>query len=270
MHEFLRYVRLWLALAKFSLLGELAFRANFLVKVFVEFLWLGVLVLFNYTLFMQTSHIAEWSQFEYLFFVGCYFTLGGLLECLFVENCNQFSEWVRTGELDFFLLKPVDEQFLVSCKRFDWSTAPNVLMGAGVMIFALYELGWTFQWWPLLQFLVLLGAGTAMLYGFLIILTSLSIWFMRNQSLFEMWWLFTTLMRYPREIFRGTWATPVGVFFTFAVPILLVTNVPARVILDKLEDPWLVPYMAVATFTVLVVSRWFFKMAMRRYRSASS
>ena len=68
-----------------------------------------------------------------------------------------------------------------------------------------------------------------MAYGFLLILTSASIWLMRNQSLFEMWWLFTTLMRYPREIFQGKWASPAGLFFSFAVPIMLVTNVPASV-----------------------------------------
>ena len=37
--------------------------------------------------------------------------------------------------------------------------------------------------------------GVAMAYGFLLMLTAASVWFMRNQSLMEMWWLFTTLMR---------------------------------------------------------------------------
>ena len=40
-----------------------------------------------------------------------------------------------------------------------------------------------------------------------------------------MWWLFTTLMRYPRELFRGYWLSPVGVFFTFVVPVLLTSLV---------------------------------------------
>ena len=53
----LRYVKLWLSLAKFSLLGELAFRGNFLIKVFVELLWLGMLLLFNFTVFQQTASV---------------------------------------------------------------------------------------------------------------------------------------------------------------------------------------------------------------------
>src|SRR5207253_5149079 len=102
-----RYLGLWLSLAKFSLLGEMAFRGNFVVKVFVELLWLGILLLFNFTLFEYTQKIADWTQHQYLFFLGGYFALGGLLEMLFLDNCNEFAELVRTGDLDFFLLRPV-------------------------------------------------------------------------------------------------------------------------------------------------------------------
>src|SRR5262249_15812807 len=65
-------------------------------------------------------------------------------------------------------------------------------------------------------------------------LTAGSMWFMRNQSLFEMWWLFTTLMRYPREVLARGWFEPVGRFFTYVIPILLGVNVPARVVVGLL------------------------------------
>jgi ABC-2 type transport system permease protein len=269
MPQLTRYLRLWSALARFSLVRELAFRTNFLVKIFVEMLWLGILIAFYETIFAKTSMIADWDRYEYLFFLGFYFALGGLLETLFLENCNSFADLVRTGDLDFYLLKPMDEQFLVSCRTVDWSCAPNVLMGAGVMLAALLLGGWQLDLARLGLFLVMLACGTALAYGFLLLLTSASVWFMRNQSLYEMWWLFTTLMRYPREIFRGSWAAPVGWFFSFAIPIMLVTNVPARVMMRAIE-PAMVAYTAAATALVLWVSRRFFKFALLRYRSASS
>jgi len=135
-----RYFRLWLALAKFSLLHELAFRANFLVKIVVEIMWLSILLLFYHTIFTKTDVVATWSPGQYLFFVGTYFAMGGLIETLFLENCNQFAELVRTGDLDFYLIKPIDEQFLISFRSIDWSCAPNILMGLGVMLYALRDL----------------------------------------------------------------------------------------------------------------------------------
>jgi ABC-2 type transport system permease protein len=268
-HAF-RYLRLWLALARFSLVRELAFRTNFLVKLVVEVLWLSILLAFYHTIFAKTDRVADWDEHQYLFFVGFYFTLGGLLETLFLENCNNFADLVRSGDLDFFLLKPMDEQFLVTCRTIDWSCIANVLMGVGVMLAALLGGGWEFDLGRLLLFLTMLVCGVALAYGFLLMLTAASVWFMRNQSLFEMWWLFTTLMRYPREIFRGSWASPVGWFFSFAVPIMLVTNVPARIMLSMVLDPLVVAYTFIATLAVLWLSRRFFRFALQRYRSASS
>ena len=100
MHQPFRYLRLWLALARFSLVRELAFRSNFLVKIFVEVLWLGILIAFYETVFARTDVVAEWSRYEYLFFLGFYFALGGLLETFFMENCNNFADLVRTGKAD--------------------------------------------------------------------------------------------------------------------------------------------------------------------------
>ncbi|MBI2805300.1 MAG: ABC-2 family transporter protein [Planctomycetes bacterium] len=249
----------------------MAFRGNFLVKIFVEVLWLAILLVFNFTLFQQTTHIENWDVNQYLFFIGCYFAMGGLIETLFLENCNQFADLIRTGDLDFFLLKPIDEQFLVSCKHIDWSCAPNFLLGLGVMGYALWTSGWVLNYSQIFAFVALFISGAALAYGFLLLLTSASIWLMRNQSLYEMWWLFTTLMRYPREIFsHGNWATPAGFFFSFVIPIMLVTNVPARMMVKTLEPSWLAWYALGSAVVVLIVSRYVFRAALRRYRSSSS
>ena len=59
-------------------------------------------------------------------------------------------------------------------------------------------------------FLVTFACGTAIAYSFMLMLTSLSVWMVRNQSLMEMWWLFTSLARYPKEIFLGTLGRAAG------------------------------------------------------------
>ena len=256
-------------LARYTLSRELAFRGNFLVKVSVEVLWLGILVAFYRTVFARTSHVAHWSEPDYFFFVGCFFALNGLIETLFLENCNEFAELVRTGDLDFLLLKPIDEQFLITLRRIDWGTAPNVLMGGILMVIALVQKGWHFDLLRVLSFFVTFACGTAIAYSFMLFLTSLSVWLVRNQSLMEMWWLFSSLARYPKEIFAGRWAEPLGNFFTFIVPILVVSNVPANVMV-RVFDPWMVALTIVAAAALLHFSRRFFQHALRSYRSASS
>lgn len=268
----LRHLRLFWALARYSLAREMAFRGNFLAKVSVEMLWLGILVIFYRTIFNRmpgNASIADWTEDRYLFFVGCYFTLEGLMETLFLENCNGFADLVRSGDLDFLLLQPMDEQFLISCRNIDWSTSLNVFMGAGVMVYALVQLDWTFDPLRLAIFPVMLACGVGIAYSFLIFLTATSIYFVRNQSLYEMWWLFTSFMRYPRDIFKMTWAAPIGWVFSFLIPVMLVVYVPASVMV-RAFDPVFVGFTLCVTVVLLVASRKFFHYSLRRYRSASS
>jgi ABC-2 type transport system permease protein len=264
-----RYVRLFLAFARLGLATEMSFRANFLVKLCVEALWLAILLGFYELVFRRTNTVAGWDRDRYLFFVGCHYALAGVVETFFLENCTAFADLVRSGDLDLYLLKPIDEQFLISTRRIDWSTAPNVLQGGGVMAYALVTMGWSPDPGRLAAFVALFACGAALAYSFLLMLSSLSVWLVRNQSLLEMWWLFTTLMRYPREIFRGRWATPVGSFFTFVVPVLLVVSVPAETMV-RAFNPLFVALTVVAAGVMLAVSRRFFRRALRSYRSASS
>jgi ABC-2 type transport system permease protein len=264
-----RYFLLLSAFARFSLATELAYRANYLVKLFVEALWLGMMLIFYLKIFDNTDTIADWDRNQYLFFIGCYFALSGLIETLFLENCTDFADLVRSVNLDLYLLRPIDEQFLITLRKVDWSTAPNVLLGASMMGYALWALGWHFEVGRVLLFGVLFLCGCAMAYSCLLMLSSTSVWIVRNQSLLELWWLFTTLMRYPRQIYTGKWAGPFGWFFTFVVPIRLVVNVPADTMIRVLS-PGFVVWMVMAALGLLFLSRRFFRRALQSYRSASS
>jgi ABC-2 type transport system permease protein len=265
----IRYLRLIAAFARFGLATEMAFRVNFLVKLVVEVLWLGILLVFYWKLFEFTPNIAGWNRTEYFFFVGCHYALAGVVETFFLTNCTEFAELVRTGDLDGYLLKPIDEQFLVSCRWIDWSTLPNIAQGVVIMGAALASMQWTFEPTRFALFLLLFACGCALSYSFLLMLSSTAVWLVRNQNLMEMWWLFTTLMRYPRAIYRGRWATPFGIFFTFVVPVLVVVNVPAETLVKSFEPAFIVWTIA-ASVAMLLVSRKVFRRALQSYRSASS
>jgi ABC-2 type transport system permease protein len=274
-----RYARLLLAFTRLGLTRELSFRANFLVKLTVELLWLGILLIFYDLVFQQTSLVRGWDRNRFLFFVGCYYTLGGMVETFFLENCTGFTDLVRSGDLDLYLLQPIDEQFVLSLQRVDWSTLPNIFQGIGVMVYALTAMHldphpdrhWEFDPLRLAAFLVLFLCGVALAYSFLLMLSCTAVWLVRNQSLLEMWWLFTTLMRYPRELFSmgPAWAQPIGLVFTWVIPVLVVVSVPADTMVRSFE-PAFIALSGVASVALLVLSRLVFRRALRSYRSASS
>src|SRR5438552_6775533 len=128
------------------------------------------MLIFYRTISSRTSSVADWNEAQYLFFLGCYYALDGLIETFFLSNASEFAELVRSGNLDLVLLRPIDEQFLVSFRNVEWSTAPNVLMGAGLMVAGLYQMGWAFDPMRVLTFVTAFVCGLAMAYSFLIVL----------------------------------------------------------------------------------------------------
>jgi ABC-2 type transport system permease protein len=129
---------------------------------------------------------------------------------------------------------------------------------------------WRFDLGRVAAFVLTFGCGVLIAYSFMLVLTSFSVWLVRNQSLMEMWWLFSSLARYPKEIFSRTWAEGIGRFFTYVLPILLVVNVPAAVMVKRTFDVHTVGFTCAATVAAVWASRRFFQRALRAYRSASS
>ena len=118
----------------------------------------------------------------------------------------------------------------------------------------------------------MLFRSVAILYALVIMLAAATILLGRNQSLYDFWFYLTNLSRYPAEIYAGPWGGPLRALCTFVMPILLVVNVPARVVAQPFTGrAWgMVAGTVVAAVAALVLSRVVFQAALARYRSASS
>jgi ABC-2 type transport system permease protein len=109
----------------------------------------------------------------------------------------------------------------------------------------------------------------------MIALAATSIWLGRNQSLYDFWFYITNFSRYPMEIYEGPVGGVLRFAFTFIIPVLVVVNVPARLLARPLYpqsafDWGLAGFTLLATAAALLLSRWLFLTALSRYRSASS
>ena len=77
------------------------------------------------------------------------------------------------------------------------------------------------------------------------------------------------------EIYNKGWGRPLYGFFTFVVPVLVVVNVPARILAKPIsprteDEMFIVGWAVLATLLSIVFSRWVFRRALLSYRSASS
>ncbi len=78
--------------------------------------------------------------------------------------------------------------------------------------------------------------GLAIYYSLMIALGASTVWMGRNLTLYDFWFYITTFSRYPMEIYSGPLGRPLRSFFTFVIPVLIVINVPARMLVWPLES----------------------------------
>ncbi len=216
-----------------------------------------------------------WGKYEFFVFLSTTMLVNSVVQAFFMPNAQEFSELIRTGSLDFALLKPIDTQFLISLSRIEWSALANFFVGLGLLVFSLFRLTTRAEDPLVLSPLVFvlypfyLICGIAILYSLMISLAATSIWLGRNQTLYNFWFYITNFSRYPMEIYGSFY--PLQWFFTFIIPVLIVVNVPARLMALPLTNQWTLPAFAVfAAIGSLIASRLVFKLALRSYRSASS
>jgi ABC-2 type transport system permease protein len=204
--------------------------------------------------------------------------VNALVETFFMTNCANFGELIRTGNLDFALLKPIDTQFLISFEKVDLPTLSQVAYALGLMGWSLWsmnakgDLAGGIGAGQAAMYVLLVLAAVAFFYSLMLVMSCLSLWFGRNQGIEDFWFYITVFARYPQAIYSGT---PLGEIirfgFSYVIPILLVITVPASVLVRKaLEPSWLSAVMVGSALVGLGVSRAVFVWSLRRYRSASS
>src|SRR5947199_332933 len=180
-----RYLTIYAALWKNSVVREMGFKTNFLLWIVVEMLWFALQLSFFAVIYTHTDRIGTWSKWQVVMLLGASHFIQQIFTAIFLTNCTQLSELIRTGKLDFMLLLPVNTRFMISFRQVD------------------------------------LGGL-------------------------------------------------VKAFFTFALPMLLIANVPARLLVRKLGSPFDMLLLLGMAVVCLLVSEGIWRLSVRHYTSASS
>jgi ABC-2 type transport system permease protein len=122
---------------------DIMFRTNFLLQSISSVSWTLMNVGFYLIVFHHTPLIGPgsgWGKYEFFVFLATTWLINSLVQTFFMSNADEYSELIRTGNLDFALLKPIDTQFLVSFQKMDWSALSTFTAGIILLSVALWQL----------------------------------------------------------------------------------------------------------------------------------
>lgn len=261
----MRYARLYIAFFRNCLMREMGFRWNFVIRFFTEFGALAAGLVWYLVVYGYVSHIAGWTRYEYLFFTGIAFAIQQAFESLLFVNCVNLTELIRTGELDFYLSRPVSSQFLVSTRYIDFGNFANIFLGIGMAVYAWTKLDIPLRLGHAAMFTVLFINGVIVLYVLLFAVMCLSFWIVRNDYAIGFFFRLTELARQPAEIYSfGAKAV-----LTFLFPMIVVINFPVNAVIRTIT-PGQFAYGLGLGALLLALSHWLWNLGLRSYSSASS
>ncbi len=261
----MRFLRLFVAFITVSVTGEVAYRVNFFVQLFQTFLSLvislgGLAVIFSYT-----NSLGGWGPDEILALVGVYFLVGGLIGLVVQPSMERMIESVRDGTLDFTLTKPEDTQLMISIGGIDIWRFIDILLGLGIMAIALLRMGANVGLAQASIFCIMLIAGGIIIYGFFLILATLSFWFVRVENILVIFQSMYEAGRWPVSLYPP-W---LRYGLTFVVPIAFATTIPAEALTGRLNTVTLMIAIGLALL-MLLISRIVWRIGLRHYSGASA
>ncbi len=262
-----RYAGIYAALWENSVTRETMFKGNFLLWIVVEVMWFALQLGFIAVLYQHTDTIGTWTKWQVVLLVGVSHFIQQIFQAFFLINCANLSELVRSGKMDFLLMLPINTRFVVSLRQVDLGGFVNAASAVAVMIYAAGKLQLAITWPLVLGFLALCFIGICIHYCLMFSLATVSFWTVRAQGIVYGYYNLFNIARMPDDAFpKG------GLFrsvFTFVFPVLLVSNVPTRLLTDRLTGGSTLLLVGLA-LVCAVMSEWIWRISLRRYRSASS
>jgi ABC-2 type transport system permease protein len=246
-------------------LNEMQYRMNFFLQVLQSLVALGTAAAVIALVFQYTTQLGGWTPYELLVVLGIHVMLGGVIQAIIQPNMQRLMDDIREGKLDHLLLKPEDAQLLVSVRQFSLWKLVDVVLGLGVVGFAMTGLREFVGWFEVGCFLLTIVLGAVIIYCFWLIITTGAFWVVRMEQVAELFNGLYQAGRWPTTLYPG-W---LRVGFTVLVPLAFAITVPAQALTARIGIPMLA--MSVG-FTALLVAftRWFWRTGLRNYSGASA
>ncbi len=240
-----------------------SFRTSFILMIFMDiFFFLSAILTVDF-IYDHVATIGSWKRPQLMFFISFMLTVDHLHMLLLSHNFWRFSDDLKSGNLDFTLLRPLSSIFIVFFRYFKPSSIPNSFISTGTLIYFGMQNGFGPTQWILLPFLVILAFILLALLEFIIscamfwLVEGLGINFLRMQM--------QQLSRWPDFIY-GYFTKKL---LTFGVPVLLIGSGPVHFLLDINNWPYLLG-MIIACIGCFYFLIFLWNRGLNHYDSASS
>ncbi len=260
-----QYLKTYKKIIQLNFADLLAYQMNFWSEVLSSFIWGSFHFILIIILTSKTSSVYNWSRDELILLTATFSILWGFFHILFTRNFSKLATIIDLGELDSYLIKPIDSQFLLSLNYINFTGIVRVLLGILVSILIISKNHIHISLINLFGYIVLLFFGLTLIYSIWFIVTSFMIWFTKLSNLIDFLYNISGISKYPPSMLKET----KSFIFFILFPITIFISTPTKVLLNKVLTGDVI-LLIILSIVFLVISNLFWKFALRSYTSTGN
>ena len=258
-------LKLLSAFFKVNVQLALAYRADTVVNILLNIMWLGWELLSLSIIFSNTTSLGGWGFGELIALLGVFRLVNTLMIALIWPNTEKFNQSIRDGSMDYTLLQPINSMFLVTFSRINIWRIWDLVLAIVLIMVGINISGDITTPLSILTFILLTVSGAVVIYSLWIVLIALTFWFTKFDNNVTILQALLDAGRYPVTVYP-VW---LRVIVTFVIPIAVATTIPLQALRGDLNFQRVLLFIAVGIASFLVASR-VWKAGLKRYSGASS
>jgi ABC-2 type transport system permease protein len=258
-------LKLLSAFLKVNIQMSLAYRADTVVNILLNLMWLGWELLSLNIIFSNTETIGGWDFGELIALLGVFRLVHTLMIALIWPNTEKFNQSIRDGSMDYTLLQPVNSMFLVTFSRITIWRAWDLILAAVLIVIGINMSGDITTPLNILTFILLTLSGSIVIYSLWIVLIALTFWFTKFDNNVTILQALLDAGRYPVTVYPA-W---LRILVTFVIPIAVATTVPLQGLRGDLTLDRALMFIAIGVISFLIASQ-VWKRGLKQYSGASS
>lgn len=180
--------RLWMYKLDF-IIGNLGFFLDTLLNLF------AIMIVFS-----QTISIGEFSVYQMIFFFAFLMFVSALWEFFFVRVL-EIPYMIQTGELDLFLLRPINVLYQFVIFKLDEEAVFEFLAALGLIIYIIFQLDIQYPILFGIKLILFIISSMMIKHTIYLAISSISFWHYSSEGATRIVWQFYQLSQYPSSIY---------------------------------------------------------------------
>jgi ABC-2 type transport system permease protein len=253
------------SLFKINVQMSLAYRADTIISILLNIMWLGWELLSLSIIFNNTTTIGGWGLPELIALLGVFRLVNTMMIALIWPNTEKFNQSIRDGSMDYTILQPVNSMFLVTFSRITVWRIWDLILAIVLIVVGINLSGDAITPLHTLTFILLALSGMIVIYSLWIVLIALTFWFTKFDNNVTIMQALMDSGRYPVSVYP-VW---MRIIVTYIIPIAVATTIPLQALRGDLNLSQITIFFMVAVVIFMVASQ-VWKSGLRRYSGASS